>query len=293
MNTDLADEAYALAQAAYGPAGLEGVDVQVEQLPHGVVRRFRVAAGPAAVRLGKSPGTYVTIDAPSFWQRSQPEKESLAQVVARELASLLRGLRLSPQAPVLVAGLGNWNATPDSLGPRVVQQLLVTRHLGALLPPEKRGALRPVAAISPGVLGLTGVETSELVGAVVERIRPAAVIGVDALAAASLDRLCSTVQLADAGIEPGAGVGNRRTGLNRQTLGVPVIAMGLPTVIHASRLAAGTLPPVRDGQLPGGLVVTPKEIDLIVDQAAELLAGAINAALHEGVHLDEVLEYLR
>ena len=331
--TDLAVEAYDMARAAEGLQQLDGVQVEVEQRPSAVVRRIRVTSPEAAARMGKAPGTYVTVESPALWQRSQPAREALTDAVARELARLLEAQGVFRDAPVLVAGLGNWNATPDSLGPRVVGQLLVTRHLRDLLPPEKRGSLRPVAALSPGVLGLTGVETTELVGAVVERIRPSAVIGVDALAAAATDRLCSTVQLADTGIEPGAGVGNRRKGLDRQTLGVPVIAVGVPTVIHARRLASGMAaaafprmeagaslapfprllsgehPSAAPAAYPGGaagpaggersgisldrLIVTPKEIDLLIEDAAEVLAGALNAALHEGVDLDEVLQYLQ
>ena len=330
--TDLAVEAYEMARAAGGPQPADGVQVEVEQGPSVVVRRIRVISPQAAARMGKAPGTYVTVESEAFWQRSQPAREALTDAVARELGRLLEAQGVVRDAPVLVAGLGNWNATPDSLGPRVVGQLLVTRHLRDLLPPEKRGSLRPVAALSPGVLGLTGVETTELVGAVVDRLRPSAVVCVDALAAAGIDRLCSTVQLADTGIEPGAGVGNRRKGLNRQTLGVPVIAMGVPTVIHARRLTLTTapvalsateagpsleaFPPLLRSARPDAasvahpgaarpdgkarpvisldrLIVTPKEIDLLIDDAAEVLAAALNAALHEGVDLDEVLQYLQ
>ena len=330
--TDLAVEAYEQIRQGAGAGELAGVEVETEQR-HGVtVRRVRVSNPQAAARMAKAPGLYVTVESAAFWERSAPQREALTQAVARELGAMLAGQQVGREDPVLVAGLGNWNATPDSLGPRVVGQLLVTRHLRDWLPPEKRGALRPVAALSPGVLGLTGIETTELVAAVVDRIRPRAVICVDALAAAGVDRLCSTVQLADTGIDPGAGVGNRRKGLNRQVLGVPVIAMGVPTVIHARRLSAapwavgmeagpalGAFPellrgaggppdgPGRVGTHPGAgpgptvrpgidlaqLIVTPKEIDVLVEEAAEVLAAALNGALHEGVDLEETLQYLQ
>ncbi len=178
------------------------------------------------------------------------------------------------------------------------------------MPPEKRGSLRPVAAISPGVLGLTGVETTELVAAVVQRIRPACVVCVDALAAAGVERLCTTVQLSDAGIQPGAGVGNRRLGLTRDTVGVTVIAVGVPTVIHAVQLLAsfdGEPPAMgagasRDVAAPRRmarsprlehLVVTPKEIDVLIEDASKVVAGGLNAALHRGVDLEEALQFLQ
>jgi len=132
-----------------------------------------------------------------------------------------------------VVGLGNWNATPDSLGPKVLENLMVTRHLLEMSPPELRKGLRPVAALAPGVLGLTGIETGEIIMGVVDRMGAKAVICIDALASRSVDRLCSTIQISDTGIHPGAGVGNRRLAINKETLGIPVIAIGVPTVVHA------------------------------------------------------------
>ena len=319
--TDLAVEALQWLQGRAAAA----VQQERRQGTHAAVHRVRVADELTARSLGKAPGTYVTVESPGLRERSQQARDEVLQLVAEELERMLREQGVGPDAPVLVAGLGNWNATPDSLGPRVVGQLLVTRHIHRLLPPEKRGSLRPVAAVSPGVLGLTGIETSELVSAVVRQVSPAALICVDALAAGSPQRLCATVQLSDAGIQPGAGVGNVRRALNRQELGIPVVALGVPTVIHASRLAAadgapaqagaapsaapGAFPPLLGGARAGAtpmapapapaaaadagwlasLVVTPKEIDVLVEDAAELLAGALNAALHRGVELDEVL----
>ena len=332
--TDLAVEAFAWAQARRGGA-LPGVQQERRAGTHATVHRVRIRDMQAARALGKAPGTYTTVESAGLRDRSQEAREEVLRLVTEELQALLREQGVGEESAVLVAGLGNWNATPDSLGPRVVGQLLVTRHLHALLPPEKRGSLRPVAAISPGVLGLTGIETSEIVSAVVRQVQPAALICVDALAAGSPQRLCATVQLADAGIQPGAGVGNVRRALNRQELGIPVIAMGVPTVIHALRLAQGALDgrgagadgggdeavPVRPQAFPpllrdahaqatpmagadgqgvaaaaawmDSLIVTPKEIDVLIDDAADLLAGAVNAALHPGLDLDEVLRYIQ
>lgn len=332
VRTDLALEAFQLLQAQERAVALPGVEREQRSGTHATVHRVKITSPQASEALGKAPGTYSTVEAPGLRQRSQEAREEVGRLVAEELQELLRQQGVPANAPVLVAGLGNWNATPDSLGPRVVGQLLVTRHLHALLPPERRGSLRPVAAISPGVLGLTGIETSELVSAVARQIGPAAVICVDALAAGSPERLCTTVQLADSGIQPGAGVGNVRRALSRRELGIPVIAIGVPTVIHARRIAqwdgglarrdggrveapipAGAFPPLMRGDRaeatpmgPAGapvsaaepdwvnsLIVTPKEIDVFIDDAAELLAGAINTALHPGLDLDEVLRYIQ
>lgn len=320
VRTDLALEAYqALADRA-PTGGVSGVETERHDGKHASVHRVRITSAQGAAALRKAPGTYTTVESPGLRERSTEAREEVARLVSEELTRLLEQEGVGREAPVLVAGLGNWNATPDSLGPRVVGQMLVTRHIHALLPPEKRGSLRPVSAISPGVLGLTGIETTELVAGVVDRVKPAAVICVDALAAGSAERLCATVQLSDAGLQPGAGVGNVRKGLNREALGMPVIAIGVPTVIHASRLGAApqlrdwpapaaAFPPLLRGSTvqaspmgptgPGAsmadagflssLIVTPKEIDVLIEDAAELVAEALNAALHPGVDLDEVV----
>ena len=147
---------------------------------------------------------------------------------------------LPPKGAVLVAGLGNRAMTPDAVGPLAVEHLLVTRHLISALP-NCFGSFRAVSAVTPGVLGQSGVESAEAVAALVRELQPAAVIAVDALAARRTERLCTTVQLSDTGIAPGSGVGNHRHPLNRETLGVPVIAIGVPTVIDGATLAADLL----------------------------------------------------
>ena len=179
-----------------------------------------------------------------------------------------------PEASVLVVGLGNRAITPDAVGPDAMQSVLVTRHLCAQLP-EQFGRFRSVAALTPGVLGTTGVESAELVRAMTDRLHPDAVIVVDALACAEFDRLGRTVQLTDTGITPGSGVGNDRAGLDRTTLGVPVAAIGLPTVIDAGSLA--------DDPRAEQMFVTPRDIDAVVRDAAKLIGYGIDLALHDGL----------
>lgn len=207
-------------------------------------------------------------------------------------------------------GLGNRHATPDALGPRVVSQLMITRQIREHLPRELGGRLNPVAAISPGVLGITGMETIDIVKGIVREVRPELVITVDALAARAPSRLLSTIQIADTGIQPGSGVGNRRPGINQESLGIPVIAVGVPTVVSGAAIAMdaldayfqkfnpharATLDSVSDflGQELRDLMVTTKDIDVEIMEMSKLLAGAINKATQPAISEEEMLDYLQ
>lgn len=207
--------------------------------------------------------------------------------MAGELSGLLQDI--PGEGLVLVAGLGNRAITPDAIGPKVHQSTLVTRHLVRQMP-EHFGALRPVASLAAEVMGTTGVESGELVRAVCEKLRPVCVIAVDALASRSLKRLCKTVQIADTGITPGSGVGNHRMGLTQDTLGVPVIALGVPTVVDGATLAAdllGTdeLPDLGEGR---DLLVTPKDIDGQVNDLSKVIGYGLSMALQPGISLEEL-----
>ena len=214
-------------------------------------------------------------------------KTLLARAVAGELAGLMEGVPAGGLA--LVVGLGNRAITPDALGPKVHDHTLVTRHLVEGCP-EHFGGFRPVAALSAGVLGTTGMESGELVQAVCRRLKPACVVAVDALASRSLKRLCRTVQLSDTGIAPGSGVGNHRAALDRASLGAPVLAVGVPTVVDGATLAAdllGTaeLPPLGEGR---ELLVTPKDIDSQVSDLAKVIGYGIGLALHPGLRVEDL-----
>jgi spore protease len=239
--------------------------------------------------------------------------EEVAFLVAKELEGFIARIGVGENDPCLVVGLGNWNATPDALGPKVVEHILVTRHLVESSPPEKKGGLRPLAAIAPGVLGTTGIETGEIVMGLVQRTKPKFVIAIDALASRSTQRMGATIQLADTGIHPGSGLGNKRLGITPQTLGLPVIAIGVPTVVEATtiihdalvemnRLAPALVNPkvlnqqelVKRVLSPyiNTLIVTPKEIDVMIDDLARVVSGALNIAIHPGVSPEEVFRYL-
>lgn len=239
--TDLALEAHQVLVQGRGGPEIPGVRVETERREVAEISRVVIETDAGARAMGKAPGTYVTIEAPSLRSRNQQEQEQVSQYLAEEISKFFQSMQIGPEDPCLVVGLGNRNATPDALGPATVDELLVTRHLHEMAPPELRGGLRPVAAIAPGVLGLTGIETSEIIAGIVERIRPAVVICIDALASRSAERLGTTIQLADTGINPGAGIGNQRMGITRETIGVPVLAIGVPTVIHATTIVGDAL----------------------------------------------------
>jgi spore protease len=268
------------------------------------ITRVNVFTDEGARLMGKPQGHYITLDVPQFRERNAQVRKGLIRVLTEELKNLIPE---TVERTVLVVGLGNWNATPDALGPRVVERLLVTRHLTGVVPDDIRQRMRSVAAVAPGVLGTTGIETLDMIKGIVNESGPDLVIAVDALAARSLDRLLGSVQIADTGIHPGSGVGNRRQGLNQDTVGVPVVAIGVCTVVQAMSIAEeavhllaqelandvkfykileelgesnqkGLMQEVL-GERLGELMVTPKEIDLLINDMADVLAEALNRTL--------------
>ena len=210
--------------------------------------------------------------------------------IAYQLRSLLPDA--GPHAQILVAGLGNRAMTPDAVGPIAVENLLVTRHMVRTLPRQFQG-FTPVSALCTGVLARTGLETLELIQGAAARVRPAAVIAIDALAARSRDRLCATVQLSDTGLTPGSGVGNHRRAVDRAALGVPVIAVGVPTVIDGATLCADLLAEAGCPQQPlsgrgAALFVTPQDIDQRVTELGRMVGYAVTLALQRGLTLEDV-----
>ena len=285
IRTDLAMEAKELWQETAGETtklpGVRARDYRVRGMDVTVVEILN-AEGVRA--LGKPQGTYVTLSMEKNMLRTPAGFSRAAGQLGKTLARMLPA-----DGAVLVAGLGNAAVTPDAVGPRTLEHLVVTRHLGSSFP-----NLRPVSAIAPGVLGTTGLESVEVVRGIVERAQPVCVVVVDALASRSLDRLCTTVQIADTGITPGSGVGNRRAAFDERTLGVPVLAVGVPTVVEARTLLRDTL----EGNgvkcnadtvvCDRALVVTPKDIDARVGQVSRLLGYGISLALHRGLSVADI-----
>lgn len=275
-----------LAAEAHGINAERGVDdgiVISESTINGVkITRAEVKAGEGEQKSGRRAGLYLTAEPGRVWLQSGEERKAAAESVRRLLLSLLP----AGDGAVLVAGLGNEAVTPDSVGPRTVSGLVVTHHMRALSKKLYESLhFGDSAAVCPGVLGQTGIESAELIKAAVGSVRPRCVIAVDALAARSLDRLGTTVQLTNAGIAPGSGVCNGRAELSERTLGCPVIGVGVPTVVDAQTLVCE----LSDGKIPQetekntqykNFFVTPKETDVIIRVMSKLLAAAINLALH-------------
>lgn len=291
IRTDLALECRELQ-----PQDLPGVHSESRQAEGLQVTTVRVENQEGARALGKPIGSYITLELPPASARFGSRFDGAVRVLAESLAPLLPP---GPKASTLVVGLGNPQITPDSLGPETLKRIIKTRHL-VVQAPEHFGEMRPVAALEPGVLATTGVETAELVRAVTDRLRPDCVLVVDALASRRLARVCRTVQLSDSGIRPGSGVGNARAELSRESLGMPVLALGVPTVVDAATLAAdlaeqaglGEQAPAAFSGEGADMIVTPKDIDSEVADIAKLLAYGINMALHPGLSIDDIDAFL-
>lgn len=293
--TDLAVEAAQLWREG-GAGELRGVEQEESTREGYPVTTVRIVDEEGAKAIGKPVGTYVTITLDGLARREEDAFGRAARAVAAELNALLK---LPEGAPALVVGLGNRAITPDNIGPAAADHTMVTRHLVEQVP-EHFGSFRPVAALAAGVLGTTGVESGELVRAVTEKIRPSCVIAVDALASRSLSRVCNTIQLADTGITPGSGVGNARAALDRRSLGVPVIAVGVPTVVDGATLAADLLAEAGQADLDPqalqgageGVLVTPRDIDAKVTDLAKVVGFGINLALQPGLTVEDVELFL-
>ena len=313
---DMALEAHDIVRGETGRE-VPGVRQDKKSYEHAEVNVIQIMDKSAEAMMGKPVGTYITIDAPEIRQNNKQIHNEIAEVLAEQLTSMLK---LGPDDSVLLVGLGNWNATPDALGPRVINYSLVTRHLKKYAPQELSGGLRPVSALAPGVLGITGIETAEIIKGVVEKTQPNLIIAIDALAAQNTERIATSIQLADTGISPGSGLGSQRMGINQESMGVPVIALGVPTVVNAAVIAKGTLdrflkqlaenqavpqnaknfnPIVLENVIKEvldpystNLMVTPKEIDDLIQAMGKIISGGVSIALHPNIDPEEFHMYL-
>ncbi|MDX5474063.1 MAG: GPR endopeptidase [Bacillaceae bacterium] len=246
IRTDLAVEAGQMAlekhnKTAQQPAtSLEGIVVK-ERESKGVKITSVNITEKGAEMTGKKPGNYLTLEVQGIRQQDTELQQKVEEVFAYEFNKFMEQLNIPKDASCLVVGLGNWNVTPDALGPFVCENLLITRHLFSLQPEAVEDGFRSVSSIVPGVMGLTGIETSDIIFGVVEKSKPDFVIAIDALAARSIERVNSTIQISDTGIHPGSGVGNKRKEISKETLGIPVIAIGIPTVVDAVSMASDTI----------------------------------------------------
>lgn len=322
IRTDLALEAKELASGS-NKSEIPGIEIETENDKGIKLTKMEVQNDAAAQQIGKMPGYYLTFEVPQLRNKDTTLQNRVTTKFAQEFAAYLKRIGVKPDDKILIIGLGNWNVTPDALGPLVVENIMVTRHYFELVDEQVSPGYRQVSAVAPGVLGVTGIESSEIVHGIVERTRPDVIIAVDALASMALERVNTTIQIADTGIHPGSGIGNKRKGLTKEILGVPVIAIGVPTVVYASTIVNNSIDLMHEhfkkltnstdqilGMLdnmqqqerlqlvkevlePAGhnLLVTPKEIDEFVEDIANIIASGLNAALHEAVDMSNVAAY--
>lgn len=309
IRTDLALEAHEMCAAeAKEEEKIDGVEVNIREGNGISVTRIDVTNENGVQALGKPVGRYVTIEAPDI-KYSVEVYERTCSILAEEIRNMAE---IGENSKTLVVGLGNKQITPDALGPDVIKKLMVTGHIKEYRKDLLSDEISSVYAIAPGVLGTTGIESAEIIRGVIDRVHPDLIIAVDALASRSLDRISTTIQISDTGINPGAGVENNRKELNRETLGVKVIAVGVPTVVDAATIAADSIDMAfsdTDNELPddrqkydiikkaltkniSGLMVTPKDIDLVIEKTSKTVANGINMALHKNLTFEDIESYV-
>jgi len=321
VRTDLALEAKELAeQNGNTIAGIHSATTEENGI---TITELHVQNEQGSRAIGKVQGHYVTLEVPALRNQDTELQDRVATQFAKYFERFLERIGIGKTARVLIVGLGNWNVTPDALGPLVVENVMVTRHFFELMPDQVAPGYRAVSAVAPGVLGITGIESSEIVMGIAEKTKPDVIIAIDALASRSLERINTTIQIADIGIHPGSGIGNKRKGLTKEILGIPVIAIGVPTVVYASTIVNNTIDFMKNhmaknqanndqifglmNQMEEGerlqlvkevlnpighdLLVTPKEIDQFIEDIANIIASGLNASLHEAVDTSNVAAY--
>lgn len=304
--TDLAIEAHEQVRESEQNSIIAGVSSEEDGDENVRITRVKITSQEAADKLSKPIGTYITIDAPALLKADAETCRNTSLAIKDELIALMKDINPSL---IMVAGLGNSAITPDSIGPKTIRSLFITRHLFTELEAEFSEGLFPVCAIAPGVLGITGIETGEIIKGITDRVKPDLLIAIDALASRSMLRVSTSVQIANTGIRPGSGVGNSRKALTQEELGMPVIAIGVPMVVDAISIAADAI----DGILEkngtymeenekynmisetfrsNSMIVTPKDIDAIAERISGVLADGINQALQPNIPIDEINELI-
>ncbi len=308
FRTDLASERRDLYKKANQIEDeIQGIESEKEEINENLtIERVKIINQEGEKAIGKPIGNYITIDIKKLKIAQDEEIQKASEVLANELKKII-DLHIDKQASALVVGLGNIYVTPDSLGPKVINEIEVTRHVIKYLPQYVEEGTREISAISPGVLGTTGIETLEILKGIVEQVHPNLLIVIDALASRSIERISSTIQVSDTGIVPGAGVGNTRAELSKKTLGIPVIAVGIPTVVETAVLVNDCLDilieklqdeaqsndmlnklketdnyeEIKEALVPNdyNLIVTPKEIDDLIENMKDIVSEGINGSL--------------
>lgn len=321
IRTDLAIEASEQLKKENNGSDVPGVEVDEYNEGDIKITNVRIVNEVGERMMGKPMGTYVTVNIPQF---THYDSDSMDKVSSAFAVTLSKIIKLENSMTALVVGLGNWNVTADALGPKVVSKLMITRHLKELVPDSIDEGIRPVCALAPGVLGITGIETGEIIRGVVDKIKPNLIICVDALASRKMERVNNTIQIGNTGISPGSGVGNKRMELSQRTLGIPVIAVGVPTVVDAATIANDTIDMVIDEMMHqasqgsefynmlktmdkkekqkmieeiltpnvGNLMVTPKEEDMVIDSLSKIISSGINMALQPALDKSEINNFI-
>ena len=309
FRTDLALERRNLYRTANNIKNeIDGIETEEEKVGDDILTtRVKVLSKQGEEAINKPIGNYITIDIKNLKVANEDEMQKASEVVTKELKALI-DKHVSSKDPVLVVGIGNLYVTPDALGPKVINEIDITRHLLEYMPEVLNEDTRSVSAVSPGVLGTTGIETQEILKGIVQNINPKLIIIIDALSSRSIERISSSIQIADTGIVPGAGVGNTRKELTKDSLGVPVIAIGIPTVVEAATIAADSLTMfiqkvqeqaksndflnqlqeedkyeiIKEVLSPNdyNFIVTPKEIDELIENMKDIVARGINFAIN-------------
>ncbi len=308
LNVDLAVEARDLIRGT-ADREIQGVEERVEHLEQAKITTMTIKTEPGAQSMGRPIGTYVTIESPPLKINDPYVKEDIIAAMSKSMPYLTNNA-LQPNDMVLLVGLGNWRATADSLGPKFIQYSPITRHYHQYAPDALVDGMRPTCGMSPGVLGITGLETFDIVKGVVDRIKPALLIVVDALAAQNVERIGTTIQMGNTGIQPGGGIGNARHALTQATLGAPVIAIGCPTIVNAAVItnqairqfcatsgavfneltAAQAIKEILS-YFGGTMTVTPKEIDDIIENSSRIIAMDISASVFPGISQEQLQLY--
>jgi len=308
LNVDMAVEARDLVRGATNQE-IPGVEEKVEQMENIKITTITVKDQAGAQKMGRPVGSYITIESPPLKINDPYVKDEIIKAMVASMP-LLIGSNLPADSTVLLVGLGNWRATPDALGPKFIEYSPITRHYHQYAPEALVQGMRPICGIAPGVLGITGLETFEVIKGIVEKVKPALLVVVDSLAAQNVERIGTSIQMCNTGIQPGAGIGNNRQAIRQEDLGVPVIAIGCPTIVNAAIIAAQAIKQfcsntsaiydeiksvnaVQDvlSFFGGSLAVTPKEVDDIVENTSRIIAMGVAESLFPGISREQLELY--
>lgn len=268
---------------------IDGIECEEEKIDNINITRVKIKDEEGERALNKKRGNYITIDVKKINNISMEDEQKIIDTVTKELKKII-DMHVQKEEEVLVVGLGNLYSTPDSLGSKVVQNIEITRHIKIYLPNYIDKSTRSISAVTPGVLGTTGIETLEIVKGIVDNIKPKLIIAIDSLCSKNIDRINKSIQISDTGIVPGGGVGNAREELSKESLGVPVVALGIPTVLDAATIVINTLNlcdiEVSEEEIIDKMnlnnfnfIVTPKEIDSLIENMTNIVSESINISL--------------